>query len=282
MSRVQVWVEVSGGYRLPRPEGCPERVYDLMLDCWSAEAEDRPSFTTMVVELKDILRFECDWQEEDGYMDVSPTAQYRKPKSGSLLKRMFSSSSSRAQSSASGLSDDYEMPVPMRSPHSAVLYDLGEEEAPVSESQAADLYDLGDDDTAETDNVVEGESFGFDEPDVPAPENGELYGNTDDMMAGLEAEGRHALGCVRAPDSYPVCPLAAGVLSEQSIGRRVRVEGYTPLGTLMYYGAHASKSGLRCGVELDEPVGRNDGTIGVSVALLQFDHVETGTFYPQA
>nr|BAG55523.1 protein tyrosine kinase abl [Hartaetosiga gracilis] len=31
-------------YRMPRPEGCPVEVYQLMLDCWEEEAQNRPTF----------------------------------------------------------------------------------------------------------------------------------------------------------------------------------------------------------------------------------------------
>ena len=44
-------------------------------------------------------------------------------------------------------------------------------------------------------------------------------------------------------------------------GARVTVDGYTCQGTLRYYGPHHAKAGQRCGVELDEPVGKNNGTI---------------------
>jgi dynactin complex subunit len=45
------------------------------------------------------------------------------------------------------------------------------------------------------------------------------------------------------------------------VGARVYVVGYG-WGTLHYYGLHATKPGARCGVELDEPRGRNNGTVG--------------------
>ena len=56
---------------------------------------------------------------------------------------------------------------------------------------------------------------------------------------------------------------AAGKLATESdVGRRVRVQGYACGGVLRFYGSHATKNIPRCGVELDEPVGKNDGTVG--------------------
>lgn len=41
-------------------DGCPETLYELMLDMWSREAEDRPDFMTVVIELQEILAAEGD------------------------------------------------------------------------------------------------------------------------------------------------------------------------------------------------------------------------------
>ena len=46
------------------------------------------------------------------------------------------------------------------------------------------------------------------------------------------------------------------------MGKRVRVQGYACGGVLRFYGRHATKNIPRCGGELGEPVGKNDGTVG--------------------
>ena len=56
---------------------------------------------------------------------------------------------------------------------------------------------------------------------------------------------------------------AAGELATDSdVGKRVRVQGYACGGVLRFCGSHATKNIPRCGVELDEPLGRNNGTVG--------------------
>ena len=49
--------------------------------------------------------------------------------------------------------------------------------------------------------------------------------------------------------------------TEDDISKRVLVEGYDVIGTLKFVGLHNEKKIMRCGVELDENVGRNNGTI---------------------
>lgn len=102
---------------------------------------------------------------------------------------------------------------------------------------------------------LELETFGFDEADASEPEvdplSGEeeehdLYGNFDGGHASHEEQGsrRNVTG--------------------DDVGKRVRIQGYSCSGTLRFFGQHKAKGTARCGVELDEPLGKNDGRVGVS------------------
>jgi len=43
----QVWLEVSNGYRLPEPEGCPPHLHTLMRQCWAQDSHSRPTFAAL-------------------------------------------------------------------------------------------------------------------------------------------------------------------------------------------------------------------------------------------
>jgi hypothetical protein len=57
---------------------------------------------------------------------------------------------------------------------------------------------------------------------------------------------------------------ARRAVTASDIGRRVLVQGYSCSGVLRFIGPHHERGTLRCGVELDEAMGKNDGTVGVS------------------
>ena len=50
-------------------------------------------------------------------------------------------------------------------------------------------------------------------------------------------------------------------LTEEHIGERVVVEGYNSIGILRFVGLHATNNCLRYGIEFDDAVGRNNGTV---------------------
>jgi hypothetical protein len=63
-------------------------------------------------------------------------------------------------------------------------------------------------------------------------------------------------------ETLPGAALRAATTSD--IGRQVFVQGYSCGGVLRFVGPHHERGTLRCGVELDEAIGKNDGTVRVS------------------
>ena len=44
MTNGEVLKRVEQGYRMPQPPGCPNPLYQIILQCWKADREDRPTF----------------------------------------------------------------------------------------------------------------------------------------------------------------------------------------------------------------------------------------------
>lgn len=51
MSNQEVLQQVLHSYRMPQPSGCPNRLYEIMLNCWKKEPEERPTFETLKYKL---------------------------------------------------------------------------------------------------------------------------------------------------------------------------------------------------------------------------------------
>ena len=43
------------GYRAPQPQGCPDKLYNIMLNCWREEPENRPLFEALQWQLEDFF-----------------------------------------------------------------------------------------------------------------------------------------------------------------------------------------------------------------------------------
>uniref|UniRef100_A0A8D0E2K2 Tyrosine-protein kinase n=1 Tax=Salvator merianae TaxID=96440 RepID=A0A8D0E2K2_SALMN len=44
MTKQEMMCALERNYRMPRPEGCPGELYDMMLQCWNIKPESRPTF----------------------------------------------------------------------------------------------------------------------------------------------------------------------------------------------------------------------------------------------
>ncbi|CAH1252649.1 FGFR3 [Branchiostoma lanceolatum] len=49
--------QLQAGYRMPKPEGCPHAIYDLMQQCWRRRPSDRPTFRQLELTLDKHLSF---------------------------------------------------------------------------------------------------------------------------------------------------------------------------------------------------------------------------------
>ncbi|KAF5274810.1 hypothetical protein FQR65_LT00393 [Abscondita terminalis] len=68
MTNAEVLHQVDHGYRMPNPSGCPDALYDIMLECWHRDAMKRPTFETLQWKLEDFFTMEgSDYKEASAY-----------------------------------------------------------------------------------------------------------------------------------------------------------------------------------------------------------------------
>ncbi|XP_042905664.2 fibroblast growth factor receptor 2 [Parasteatoda tepidariorum] len=60
---------LKAGYRMTKPDYCPDEVYLLMRQCWRAIPRERPSFKELVLKLDFVL------QDTVEYMDFVPKSK---------------------------------------------------------------------------------------------------------------------------------------------------------------------------------------------------------------
>jgi hypothetical protein len=51
MANREVLDQIQRGYRMPRHENCPDKIYDYMLRCWDASPDNRPTFEVNIFDL---------------------------------------------------------------------------------------------------------------------------------------------------------------------------------------------------------------------------------------
>lgn len=66
MSNQDVVERLADGYRHPQPVDCPDALYDVMLDCWKRDPQQRPTFEHLFQTLDDFAV-----NVEIGYKDPS-------------------------------------------------------------------------------------------------------------------------------------------------------------------------------------------------------------------
>lgn len=54
MANREVLDQIQRGYRMPRHENCPEKIYDYMLRCWDVSPDNRPTFEVNIFLFKHI------------------------------------------------------------------------------------------------------------------------------------------------------------------------------------------------------------------------------------
>ena len=58
MTNGEVLARVEQGYRMPPPPGCPDSLYQIMLNCWKTTPEEQPTFEYLKHQLKDHIFYQ--------------------------------------------------------------------------------------------------------------------------------------------------------------------------------------------------------------------------------
>lgn len=66
MTNAEVLHQVEHGFRMPPPPGCPQSLYEIMLDCWQKNETKRPSFETLQWRLEEFFTIPCSEYAEFG------------------------------------------------------------------------------------------------------------------------------------------------------------------------------------------------------------------------
>ena len=53
MTNTEVLEVLQKGNRMPCPLGCPNKLYNIMMDCWREDPDSRPTFKSLLVQLED-------------------------------------------------------------------------------------------------------------------------------------------------------------------------------------------------------------------------------------
>ncbi|XP_057314524.1 tyrosine-protein kinase SRK2-like [Hydractinia symbiolongicarpus] len=64
MSNAETLRALDQGYRLPKPDNCPDEYYHEMFKCWKSNPEERPTFETLQWTLEDFFQDKRQYQDE--------------------------------------------------------------------------------------------------------------------------------------------------------------------------------------------------------------------------
>ena len=68
MTNAEVLHQVDNGYRMQCPQGCPQALHDIMMECWHKDPMKRPTFETLQWQLEDFFTMsDSEYKEASAY-----------------------------------------------------------------------------------------------------------------------------------------------------------------------------------------------------------------------
>eukprot|EP00049_Salpingoeca_infusionum_P025972 m.22959 g.22959 ORF g.22959 m.22959 type:complete len:825 (+) comp8437_c0_seq3:139-2613(+) len=106
MNNIQVVRQVDQGYRMCAPDGCPQVVHTLMLQCWHENRRERPTFSELVTSLQQLV----DQARNQQPLSLGPVAPQRTSRRGGAPPKLEDPDSRAYVVPGQAPTDDYDMP----------------------------------------------------------------------------------------------------------------------------------------------------------------------------
>jgi len=72
LSNREVVQKLDEGFRMPKPAGCPDGLYKIMLECWKTDPVERPTFESLIFRLEDFFTSgEANYTDPKDFVDES-------------------------------------------------------------------------------------------------------------------------------------------------------------------------------------------------------------------
>ncbi|XP_020912593.1 fibroblast growth factor receptor 2 [Exaiptasia diaphana] len=54
-TNTQLVNQLRNGYRMEKPDHCPDDMYEVMMNCWNDDTQERPSFSALIPRLETLM-----------------------------------------------------------------------------------------------------------------------------------------------------------------------------------------------------------------------------------
>jgi serine/threonine protein kinase len=219
----EVMAAVQSGYKSPKPPRCPPLMYDVMCSCWDLVPAKRPLFTELVATMK-----------QDEFADLAPSEPAWANSRNTVAETRFDStlnttSQNEVADYRSASTNDYT---------SYTAQPAGGGAALARSASTRSTYYVADTSPEEEDA-------------------GSYLAQGDASVQAAARQASLAMYSNNPGSDVPMSNIAAFTLAD--IGKRCKSgknEGF-----IRFIGLHAENGEPRVGVELDAPLGKNNGTV---------------------
>lgn len=267
----EVLRHLKEGTRLSKPDRGSALIYSVCCGCWQEDMKLRPTFEQIANKLRDTLKG-LPVEQLKTIRDLGATlAGGSRARGGGGIDPpkapMMSVAKPAMAKKASGSTlarkgepqSEYRVPATKASEpqcaHQKTLYSV----SPTKESAEPPVTTEGDEAAPGGKGYVDllaGKTY--DASTIPVFDSKQTPLDTLGKNKNAEPTSPPAKDAGAAPSE---ADLAWGEITAEDIGKPCRVKGYACEGIVRFVGMHQQENSMRCGVELADAVGNNDGTV---------------------